>query len=92
MFPAVFGVLGLVAAITGPLGVIPSRLFGLILAFVVARMLVHGTTRPLREYGWVRPSLRSVFGGMGLGFGLVTAVTVTMMVSGWFEPHFPSPF
>jgi uncharacterized protein len=88
MFPVVFGVLALVGLLDGVVGVVPARLIGLALAFVAARLLVHGTARSIADYGWTKPTVGSALGGLGLGFGFVTAVTLVMIVAGWFEPRF----
>jgi uncharacterized protein len=88
MFPAVFGILGLVALLDGLVGTIPARAIGLVLAWIAVRLLVRGTSGSLAHYGWVKLTTGSALGGLGLGFGLVTAVTVVMIVAGWFEPRF----
>jgi uncharacterized protein len=88
MFPAVFGILGLVAVLDGVVGTVAARLIGLVLAWIACLLLVRGTAQPLSHYGWVKPAPRSVLGGLGLGFGLVAAVTLVMVIAGWFEPGF----
>jgi uncharacterized protein len=88
MFPAVFGALAIVGLLDPAVGTIPARLIGLGLAFVVGRLLVQGTTRSQADHGWVKPTLGSIFGGVGIGFGLVAAVTLVMVVFGWVEFRF----
>ncbi len=88
MFPAVFGILGLVAFLDGLFGAVTARLIGLVLAWIACRLLVRGTAKSVSHYGWVKPTPVPVVGGLGLGFGLVTAVTLVMVMAGWLELGF----
>lgn len=88
MFPAVFGVLAIVGLLDPVVGTIAARLIGLALAFVVCLLLVRGTPRSQADFGWVKPTLPSVFGGLAIGLGLVTAVTLVMVLFGWVELAF----